>query len=320
MIIKDKARYALFCQEYKNLPVYFNNWYLDYACGENNWEVLICIENEQLYGVLPFYKSTIPLLGKKIGMPRITPFMGVYLVIPEGLKKVSRGSLEKKVVGELVDALPKFCYFNVRFHRSFGNWLPFFWKGYLQQTMYTYVIPDISNTEEVFANFKSSVRNKIRKAEHLVTVELSQDIETFYLLNKMSFERQNKKIGYDLANLKRMDEVFARNNARRIFLAKGNDGRVHSALYLTFDRVTAYVHLIGEDPALRNSGAGALLVWEAIKYAHRDLGLTEFDFEGSVIENIEENRRAYGADQVPYHRIRKVNSFMLRLAFSVIKW
>ncbi len=316
MIVKDKILYARFCRSYENLPVYFNDWYLNCACGENNWEVALYVENEQVYGVFPYYWNEISLVGKKIGMPKITPFMGVLLVIPEKMKKVNRGGLEKKIVGALIGSLPNVKYFNVRFHRSFINWLPFFWKGFTQQTMYTYVLQDISNLDEVFSNFKSSVRNKIRKASQLVKVEINNDIEAFYRLNKMSFERQDKKIGYSLSNLVRMDKAFADNNARTIFFAIDDQGKAHSALYLTYDRVTAYVHLIGEDPALRNSGAGALLVWEAINYANKNMGLTEFDFEGSVIENIEENRRAYGADPIPYHRIRKVNSWPIKLFLS----
>lgn len=315
MIVKNRTQYAQFCKSHKKLPVYFNDWYLDYACGKENWEVLIYIENEQIYGILPYYSSKILFAGKKIGMPKITPYMGVYLAIPDGMKKVNKNSFEKRVTTALIDALPKCQYFNVRFHRSFYNWLPFYWKGFVQHTMYTYVITDISDLDEVFSSFKSSVRNKIRKAEQLVTVELSEDIEAFYQLNKMTFDRQNMAMGYDLPNLRKMDQAFSENNARVIFLAKDNENRVHSALYLTYDQVSANVHLVGENPDLRNSGAGTMLIWEAIKYSRNILGLNQFDFEGSVIENIEENRRSYGAEQVAYHKIQKVNSVLLKFAF-----
>lgn len=315
MIIKDKKRYSQFCRSYKNLPIYFNDWYLDYACGEKNWEVLIYIENNSIVGILPFYVSKILFIGKKIGMPRITPYMGIHLVYPEEMKRVSISSLEKKVTSALINALPKYQYFNVRFHSRFQNWLPFYWKGYDQRTMYTYVIRDISDLDKVFSNFKSTVRNKIRKAEQLVKVELSDDIDTFYQLNKMTFDRQNLSMGYDLQNLRKMDQAFSENNARVIFLARDIENRIHSALYLTHDRISANVHLVGENPDLRNSGAGTLLIWEALKYTRNVLRLNQFDFEGSVIERIEENRRSFGAEQIAYHKIQKINSPLLKLAF-----
>lgn len=315
MIRKDKKQYSIFCKSHKKLPIYLNDWYLDYACGKENWDVLIYMENERIQGVFPYYTSKIPFLGQKIGMPKITPYMGVYLVIQEGIKNVKKNSFEKKVTTALIEALPRHKYFNVRFHKSFNNWLPFYWKGFIQHTMYTYVLKDISDLNEVYLNFKSSVRNKIRKAEQIIKVEISEDIEIFYQLNKMTFDRQNMSIGYDLMNLRKMDQVFSENNARVIFLAKDNENRFHSALYLTYDQNSANVHLVGENPDLRSSGAGTLLIWEAIKYTRNNLGLNQFDFEGSIIEKIEENRRTYGAEQVAYHKIQKVNSFLLKLAF-----
>lgn len=315
MIIKDKEQYSRFCNTHKNLPIYLNDWYLDSTCGHDNWAVLICVEKEQILGVLPYYMSKIALFEKKIGMPIITPYMGVYLVLPDGLNKIKRGSFEKKVITALIEALPPFSYFNVRFHQSFKNWLPFFWKGFIQRTMYTYVIRDISDLNRVYSDFKSSVRNKIRKAEKLVKVEISEDIESFYQLEKRTFNRQNLSVGYSLDALKKMDRAFAENNSRTIFFAKDNDDRIHSALYLTYDQNSANVHLVGEDPDLRASGAGSLLVWEAIKYSRNNLGIIQFDFEGSIIENIEENRRAYGAEQVPYHKIQKINSTLLKFIF-----
>ena len=99
------------------------------------------------------------------------------------------------------------------------------------------------------------------------------------------------------------------------FWLKTAKNRAHSALYLTYDQVSANVHLVGENPELRSSGAGTLLIWEAIKYTRDNLGLNQFDFEGSVIERIEENRRSFGAEQVAYHKIQKVNSVLLKFVF-----
>lgn len=315
MILKDKDRYQSFCRSYEDLPLYFQHWYLDSVCGEENWDVLLCIEKDQVLGVFPYFTSRIPVLGSKIKMPLITPFMGVFLVIAPTLKNEKRIGLEKKISTELIESLPEFKYFNVRCHHSLTNWLPFYWKGFSQRTMYTYIIRDISDLDQVYSNFKSTVRNKIRKAEQEVTVEIKNDIDSFYELNKMSFERQKMEIGYNLQFIRKIDEAFANNNARTIFFAKDKLNRIHSALYLTYDKNTAYVHLAGENPALRNSGAGALLMWEAIKYSRNQKNLKSFDFEGSIIETIEENRRSFGAEQVAYHKIQKVNSPLLKLVF-----
>jgi hypothetical protein len=102
-----------------------------------------------------------------------------------------------------------------------------------------------------------------------------------------------------------MDKALSKRKAREIFFAVDSQGREHSALYLMWDNQSAYVHMVGEDYNLRSSGAGILLVWEAIKFTRETLGLNKFDFEGSMIEPIEEVRRSFGARQVPYFVISK---------------
>jgi hypothetical protein len=68
--------------------------------------------------------------------------------------------------------------------------------------------------------------------------------------------------------------------------------------YVVFDRSTAYQILSGADPALRQSGAAMLLLWEAIR---RVAPLTEvFDFEGSMLQGVEGVNRRFGARQAPY--------------------
>lgn len=63
----------------------------------------------------------------------------------------------------------------------------------------------------------------------------------------------------------------------------------------------------------RNNGAGILLIWEAIRFTKENLGLDTFDFEGSMLPNVEAIRRQFGAVQVPYFTVWKYNSSLLKL-------
>ena len=74
--------------------------------------------------------------------------------------------------------------------------------------------------------------------------------------------------------------------------------------------------MVGEDPDLRNSGAGSLLVWEAIQFAHLHLGLIHFGLLVSMIEPIETVRRSFGARQVPFHQVEKISLPWLRAIFA----
>ena len=99
---------------------------------------------------------------------------------------------------------------------------------------------------------------------------------------------------------------------RKIFYAEDAEGKIHSALYLTWDSNSSFVHMVGEDPNLRNSGAGILLIWEAMKYTSKVLELECFDFEGSLMENVERVRRDCGGVQTPYFMISKTSSRLLK--------
>jgi hypothetical protein len=61
----------------------------------------------------------------------------------------------------------------------------------------------------------------------------------------------------------------------------------------------------GADPKLRSSGAQTLLLWELIQLS-ANLSRS-FDFEGSMIENVEKSFRGFGARQYRYFRVWKDN-------------
>jgi hypothetical protein len=116
-----------------------------------------------------------------------------------------------------------------------------------------------------------------------------------------------------------LDNSCKANNSRKIFYARDDQGTVHAAIYIVWDEISAYYLMGGTDQSYRNSGATSLCMWEAIKFAST---VTErFDFEGSMIESVERFFRAFGARQIPYFQIRKVNSRLLKLmaAMSALK-
>jgi lipid II:glycine glycyltransferase (peptidoglycan interpeptide bridge formation enzyme) len=246
-------------------------------------------------------------------MPKLTQGMGPYIKYPPDQKYEKKLGYEKKVMNQLIDQLPKVDYFFQNFHYRVTNWLPFYWRGYQQSTRYTYVLEDLSDLDKVFEGFDSSYKNKVRKAQKNIQIKKDMDIDRFYTINMMTFERQNIAPPYPLEFIRNHDKVLRENNAREIFYATDEMGQVHSALYLTWDGCSSYVHMVGEHPELRKSAAGILLVWEAIRFTKEELGLNRFDFEGSMIESVEQVRRSFGAKQIPYFQISKINSRLYKV-------
>ena len=299
-----KSEYRELCRTEESLPLFSRDWWLDAVCGSENWDVAVARGGGRIVASLPYIMRRI--YGcRVIRMPLVTPTLGVWIRYPERQKYAHRLSLEKKLMTELISQLPAFHHFVQRFHPTLTNWMPFYWRGFDQTTYYTYVIDDLQALDRVFAEFKSNVRGKIRKASKLVEVTSEGSIEDFYHLVEMSWRRQKLRPPYSREFLCGLDETLRKHESRELFFAVDAQGRRHSAILLTWDGSSSYLQFVGEDPDLRTSGAGSLLVWEAIRYTREVLGLGRFDFSGNMVEAIEEVRRSFGARQVPYFVISK---------------
>ena len=88
-----------------------------------------------------------------------------------------------------------------------------------------------------------------------------------------------------------------------MLFAQDASGHVHAVLYVVWDRNAAFHLLSGADPELRTSGAGSLLMWEAITRARAVTDV--FDFEGSMLKPVERFFRAFGSRQTPYLRVSR---------------
>jgi len=267
-------------------------------------------KSNETVGCLP-YHLTRRYGSTSIVMPPLTMTMGPWIRYPPGQRHHNRLSHENEVIPQLIDALPPHCYFNQRFHPSQTNWLPLYWKGYDQNTRYTYVLNDLADLDKVYSGFENSVRRDIAKAQTRVTVEVSDDVELFYRINSYSFTKNGIEVPYSLSFVKQLDAACKQQGRRRILLARDASGEVVAANYLVWDDMATYSLMSGVDPNIRKNGAAKLLTWEAIKFAQEVSGT--FDFEGSMLQAIERNNRTFGAVQVPYLNISKVNAVYLKL-------
>ncbi len=307
---QNKEEYRVFCQSTLQLPLFMQDWWLDIVCGDS-WEVALFKDNGgNILGVLPYFLSAHWGL-KVIKMPALTPYMGIWIDYPANLTKLeSKYRLEKKVATELIKQLPKVAYYAQRHTTLFKSHLPFHWQGYQQTNFYTFIIYKEALANASF-NFKSSIRNEIQRAEKIVTITETDDLDLFYELNKQSFQRQKIEIPYTLSFLQKLDGALKSRDRKIIYIAKDKEGYSHAAIYLVWDDDTMYSLMIGANTKLRSSGAVQLLLWNGIQLAiEKNLN---FDFEGGMMANIENIFRAFGGKMVPYHKIYKGGNLFFRL-------
>ena len=295
--------------------LFVQDWWLD-AVAPGAWSVATVEENGRIIARMPYvirHRRGLTLLD----MPLLTPHLGPWLAPLPG-KYATRLAREHQLLDALIQQLPPFAYFSQRFHPRVTNWLPFYWRDFQQTTYYTYILPDLSDLDVVWEEFRPNIKRAIRKAQKQVQVRDDLGLETFWQLNQLTFQRQGLKPVYDLDFLRRIDAASAQRGQRRILFAQDAQARVHAALYLVWDEHAAYYLMGGNDPDLQNSGAPSLLMWAAIQFAATVS--RRFDFEGSMLPGVERFFRSFGARQTPYFRVTKVNSLALRIRQELPTW
>lgn len=309
------SAYRNLCANDKSVPLFLRPVWLDAVCGSDNWDAVIVERGDTVVAAMPFHVRrergyTI------LDLPRLTQFLGPWLSYPPGQKLCSRLSYQRELTAELIAALPAHDAFELSFHHSVDDWLPFYWTGHQQTTRYTYVIPSLEDTAAVFAEFDTTRRTSIRKAERsLRVVDDEHDIEKLYRMVSLTFGRQGIAMPHPLELLARLDASLAQQRRRKFFFAEDGRGRLHAALYLVWDDTTAYYLLGGQDEAVRSSGAGPLLMWRAIQFAAERV--RTFDFEGSMNRTIGRYFASFGARPMPYFAVSKTSSLRLRIQRSV---
>lgn len=310
-----KEKYIVFCEREKEVPVFSQAWWLDAVCGEENWNVILVENGEEIIASFPYYITQKKFGLKYIGMPVLTQKLGPYIKYPKGQKSTSRLSYEKEIMQEIINKLPLYDFFSVNFDYKYTNWLPFYWKGFIQTTRYTYVIDDISDSEIVFNNFEHSKRKNIKKANKEVQVLYDLSADDFYNNHRMTLQKQGKIISYPYETFKRIYDGAYKNGQGRVIYCKDTDGNIHAALLVVWDGYSAYDLISTIDPTYRNSGAATLLVFEIIKFLADKVKV--FDFEGSMIEGVEESFRKFGTVQKPYFCVYKANSRKYKLLGAI---
>jgi hypothetical protein len=284
-------------------------WYLDAVCSGGTWDVLLVDKSGKIVAAWPLF------LKKKwrwqyVAMPPLARMMGPY-VLPE--YRNARDELD--LLETLLTLFPAdLAAFEQDFNYTATNWLPMYWQGFQQTTRYSYIL-DITDLEAVWQNIKPRYRNqRINQAQKQVVVTPGCALAELNRLQNLSFERQGVEIPLTFDTLHRLDEALTEHHQREIFAATDQQtGAIHSVGYLVWDSHTAYYLMSGDDPALRNSGAGIFLTWEIIRYAAEVLKVPTFDFSGSMLRPIERVRRQFGAEQRPYFRVKKEWSSLWKL-------
>lgn len=288
------------------------------ACGPDRWEVLIIEMNGQVKAAMPLYR---PVNGV-ISMPPFTQTMGPWFP-PDSAdtKYTTRLGQRQAFCRQLIEQLIPYRVFLQHFHYTFTDWLPFYWAGYTQSTRYTYLLESIHEEGLLWEQMSASMRRNIQKArdKHRLTVRKGIPIDAFLRMQALTFARQGLRLKQDVNALRRLIKVSQERQQGDLWGAYDTAGQLHAAAFVVWQTQSAYYIAGGGDPALRDSGAHSLVLWEAIRYV--STFTDRFDFEGSMLPGVERFFREFGARQTPYFAITKGKLSLLdRARIKLNRW
>ncbi|MBR1516838.1 MAG: GNAT family N-acetyltransferase [Bacteroidales bacterium] len=289
---------------------------MDVVCQGKEWDVALAVSPEgKVAAALPY------LIGSKLGLryilqPQLTQYNGIWYnykeFFPTNPSENVRLSFEHTHAHAIIDQLDRLrltCYVQA-FSPAITNWQPFYERGFSQSTRYTYRIPDISDPQHVLSQFTESRRHMVVKMDAGFRLEECRDAEWFADFHQRYW---NGKGQHDLLSHRFMSHLVAASIAHdsgAVMKLIDADGHVAAALFVVFDRWSAYLLLTAYSLQYYHNNSISVLIWKTLRWLS---GRTKaFDFEGSMIPGKERFNRSFGAVQTPFFQIVKYSNPIVR--------
>jgi len=290
----NKEKYIQFTDLNPSLPLFLQPWWLEAAMdGEGDWDAVLTEENGEITGALPYcFKKRLGITN--LFIPWCTAYLSAY----------PANTISTKL---LIQQLPVAA--DYRF-RLFPETDPSDWgtAGFTSYENKSHLVRS-SDLEKFNDCILPAAFRQIRKAEKIISVSLSERMEPAYSLWEKNMNR--KKATSSLVPkhvMESIDRALAIYEQRQIWEARDEEGNLHAAIYIAFDKLYAYYLWGGYDQAYKASGATSLLFYNAIRDAIAS-GKT-FDFEGSMVESVSRFYKGFGAVEAPVYAVHKTPSIL----------
>jgi hypothetical protein len=310
-----KEEYGKFLKREETPIFYWPEW-LD-AVSQNTWQVEI-FKNKggETIAALPYVVNKIRGFTT-LQAPAYTPFLGpLEYVSADKIQTAYKQGYE--ICEQVIEFLKKFDEVNFRLKPGFAYWLPFRWAGFTLSPRITYQIEPASEAE-LWDGLDPRVRTDIRKAQEkaAIRVEISDDVNLVFNLYKHVFDRKERRVPMTLEWLRNLDVQLRKASASQILIARTSEGQAAAMAYLLEDHRKVYLFLTGIAPEHKKTAALSLLIWQAIKTA-AEKGKA-FDFEGSIIPEVEYFFRGFGGIQETFFEVKGTRNRLLRLSRKVLE-
>jgi len=232
-----------------------------------------CFENGELIGGCPiFLNNKSNFLKVASSTCKLIPYNGVLIKTSDSPKVTKQERNRAEIINSLINSFDSSNFDHIRIHNSpaLDDIRFFSWHGWNSIINYAYYL-DLKNTEDIYLS--PDAKRNIKKAENeSIITEKSSDIESFSVLYKDNYKRQNIKPPGNKHFFKKMFDMLVRREMGELWTAKTTSGELAAAEIFIYDKHCVYRWCAATEYELRQTGAYVLLLWDVFK----DLGSRGF--------------------------------------------
>ena len=305
----NKERYIEWVAQQEFTPLMMQPWWMDAVCAGKEWDVLLAEDTEgNILGALP-YLLRKRLWQRYIVMPQQTQIGGIWVNADTTADRWACAEVCRQMSEQL--AAMKLSYYYQQYWPGSLCVDAMQALGFKTKERITYRVEDLSDLDKLINSFSKNKRRQLQKALSL-HAEKTMSVEDFYRFHQHCLETRRRSISYSREFLLVLERKTRRLGQSQIISICNADGVPYAAAFLVWDKKAMYYLIPCIDSAYGESGAGALLVLEAMKLAREKHVI--FDFEGSMDRGTAKHYQQFGSRAVKYYSVEKYYKPLFRLA------
>lgn len=300
--------------------IYSQSYFLRPLCNAigTQFRILGAFKNSELAGGIALhYKS-----GKYGDMVHIRPLLyynGLVIDNFESKYPSITDSRQAEVMHALLDRLESDKYASAEISSTYPleDFRSFWARGWQVWPRYTYIVP-IADLHKQWDAVEQNLRRLISRCERDgMQLELSEDVNAFYDMNRTTYERKGVKPYISRERFSEFYNALKNCNACQIYFAVTSDGqRAAGQIVLFSGHPTTHTWMAGSDPQFLQSGASAFLRWKVFEDLSRR-GYQYNDLTDAMIDKVAKFKSQFGGRLEPSFVVYKEFSPRLRLENKV---
>jgi len=268
---------------------------------KNNLHYFAGFQDKKVIFILQLYIENIFII-KRIIPPPFLPYNDLLINLDKNISTAKQHDYNKLIINSLSHFLLsnyRYSLINLSLSNQIYDTQAFFWNKFKVIPNYTYQI-DLNKTEnDILTNFSSVKKSLIKKAFNDNFEFKEDELENLNKMIYLTFLRKKMLKKWNLYY--KFVNILNNNNIMRIFSAYKDNCLLGSCAFLEKNK-KVYFLFSGHNTEIKHPSSISFILYKAIFY-YKEKGFEIFDFEGSMIKEVEKGFRQFGGELIQYHTI-----------------